>query len=158
MDFNNMTADDLYKLAKQREVDERKWVAEENKQKIADLREERKQLQARHKREINEVNSRIRALGGKVPVTSATGKGRTGISAAIVELLDEVGELDTTAIREKLNAIGVSVGNLGQTLAYLKKNGKVDSVSRGVESIFGEDKKNYLFVSIDFTLTYTEQF
>ena len=132
MDFNNMTADDLYKLAKQREVDERKWVAEENKQKIADLREERKQLQARHKREINEVNSRISALGGKIPVTSTTGKGRTGISAAIVELLDEVGELDTTAIREKLNSIGVSVGNLGQTLAYLKKNGKVDSVSRGV--------------------------
>ena len=74
MDFNNMTADDLYKLAKQREVDERKWVAEENKQKIADLREERKQLQARHKREINEVNSRISALGGKIPVTSTTEK------------------------------------------------------------------------------------
>ncbi len=132
MDFNNMTADDLYKLAKQREIDERKWIAEENKQKIAELREERKQLQARHKKEINEVNSRITALGGKVAGTSTTGKGRTGISAAIVELLDEVGELDTTAIREKLNSIGVSVGNLGQTLAYLKKNGKVDSVSRGV--------------------------
>ncbi len=132
MDLNNMTADDLYKLAKQREIDERKWIAEENKQKIAELREERKQLQARHKKEINEVNSRIKALGGKVAATSATGKGRTGISAAIVELLDEVGELDTTAIREKLNAIGVSVGNLGQTLAYLKKNGKVASVSRGV--------------------------
>lgn len=132
MDLNNMSADDLYKLAKQREIDERKWIAEENKQKIADLREERKQLQIRHKKEINEVNSRIIALGGKVPGTSATGKGRTGISAAIVELLDEVGELDTTAIREKLNAIGVSVGNLGQTLAYLKKSGKVASVSRGV--------------------------
>jgi len=132
MDFNNMTADDLYKLAKQRESDEQKWIAEENKQKIADLREERKQLQARHKKEINEVNSRIRALGGKVAGASTTGKGRTGISAAIVELLDEVGELDTTAIREKLNSIGVSVGNLGQTLAYLKKNGKVASVSRGV--------------------------
>ena len=132
MDLNNMTADDLYKLAKQREIDERKWIAEENRQKIAELREERKQLQIRHKKEINEVNSRITALGGKVAGTSATGKGRTGISAAIVELLDEVGELDTTAIREKLNAIGVSVGNLGQTLAYLKKNGKVASVSRGV--------------------------
>ncbi len=132
MDLNKMTADDLYKLAKQREIDERKWIAEENKQKIAELREERKQLQARHKKEINEVNSRITALGGKVAGTSTTGKGRTGISAAIVELLDEVGELDTTAIREKLNAVGVSVGNLGQTLAYLKKNGKVTSVSRGV--------------------------
>ena len=132
MDFNNMTADDLYKLAKQRELDERKLIAEENKQKIAELREERKQLQARHKKEINEVNSRITALGGKVTGAAATGKGRTGISAAIVELLDEVGELDTTAIREKLNSVGVSVGNLGQTLAYLKKNGKVTSVSRGV--------------------------
>jgi hypothetical protein len=132
MDFNNMTAEDLYKLAKQRELDERKLIAEENKQKIAELREERKQLQARHKREINEVNSRITALGGKVTGTAATGKGRTGISAAIVELLDDVGELDTTTIREKLNAVGVSVGNLGQTLAYLKKNGKVTSVSRGV--------------------------
>ncbi len=132
MDLNNLTADDLYKLAKKREIDERKWIAEENKQKIAELREERKQLQARHKKEINEVNSRITALGGKVAGTSTAGKGRTGISAAIVELLDEVGEMDTTAIREKLNTIGVSVGNLGQTLAYLKKNGKVDSVSRGV--------------------------
>lgn len=132
MDFNNMTADDLYKLAKQREFDERKLIAEENKQKIAELREERKQLQARHKKEINEVNSRITALGGKVAGAAATGKGRTGISAAIVELLNEVGELDTTAIREKLNEVGVSVGNLGQTLAYLKKNGKVTSVSRGV--------------------------
>lgn len=132
MDLNNMTADDLYKLAKQREIDERKWIAEENRQKIAELREERKQLQIRHKKEINEVNSRITALGGKVAGTSATGKGRTGISATIVELLDEVGELDTTAIREKLNAIGISVGNLGQTLAYLKKNGKIASVSRGV--------------------------
>lgn len=132
MDFNNLTAEELYKLAKQRELDERKQIAEMNKQKIAELREERKQLQARHKKEINEVNSRITALGGKVTGAATTGKGRTGISAAIVELLDEVGELDTTAIRKKLNEVGMSVGNLGQTLAYLKKNGKVASVSRGV--------------------------
>ena len=131
MDLNNMTADDLYKLAKQREADERKWIAEENKQKIADLREERKQLQLRHKKEINEVNSRIKALGGKVSGTLASGKGRTGASAAIVEILD-AGEMDTKAIRDKLEAIGVAVGNLGQTLAYLKKNGRIASVARGV--------------------------
>ena len=131
MDLNNMTADDLYKLARQREADERKWIAEENKQKISDLREERKQLQLRHKKEINEVNARIKALGGKVSGTSASGNGRTGASAAIVEILD-AGEMDTKAIRDKLEAIGVSVGNLGQTLAYLKKNGRVASVARGI--------------------------
>jgi len=131
MDLNNMTADDLYKLAKQREADERKWIAEENKQKITDLREERRQLQHRHKKEINEVNSRIKALGGKVSGTLASGKGRTGASATIVEILD-AGEMDTKAIRDKLEAIGVAVGNLGQTLAYLKKNGRIASVARGV--------------------------
>ena len=130
-ELENMTSEELYTLAKQKEADERKWIAKENKQKIVDLREERKQLLLRHKKEVNEVNARIKALGGRVPVSSAVAKGGTSVTAAIVELL-EAGELDTKAIREKLDAIGVSVGNLGQTLAYLKKNGKVASVARGV--------------------------
>ena len=131
MDLNNMTADDLYKLAKQREADERKWIAEENKQKIADLREERKQMVLRHKKEINEVNSRIKSLGGRVPVSSAAAKGGAGATAAIVEIL-EAGELDTKTLREKLDEMGVSVKNIGQTLNYLKRNGEVASVARGI--------------------------
>jgi len=145
-DYNNMTAEELYKLAKQREVEEQKKVVEENQQKIADLREERRQLQlqhnkeireetrklkVRHKSELKDVNARIMALGGRVSGASTGGKGRTGASAAIVEIL-EAGEMDTKAIREKLEAIGVSVGNLGQTLAYLKRNGRVASVARGI--------------------------
>ncbi|HBH36527.1 MAG TPA: hypothetical protein DDW45_09390 [Gammaproteobacteria bacterium] len=145
-DFNNMTAEELYKLAQQREVEERRKVAEENQQKIAELREERRQLQlkhnkemreetrqlkARHKNELKDVNARIKALGGRVSGASAGGKGRTGASAAIVEIL-EAGEMDTKAIRERLEAIGISVSNLGQTLAYLKRNGRVASVARGI--------------------------
>ncbi len=140
-----MTAEDLYNLAKQREIEEQKKVMQENQQKIAELREERRQLQLkhnkeireetrqlkiRHKNELKDVNARIKSLGGRVSGASATGKGRTGASAAIVEILD-AGEMDTKAIREKLEAIGISVGNLGQTLAYLKRNGRVASVARG---------------------------
>ena len=145
-DYNNMTAEDLYNLAKQREIEEQKKVMQENQQKIAELREERRQLQLkhnkeireetrqlkiRHKNELKDVNARIKSLGGRVSGASATGKGRTGASAAIVEILD-AGEMDTKAIREKLEAIGISVGNLGQTLAYLKRNGRVASVARGI--------------------------
>ena len=144
-DYNNMTAEDLYNLAKQREIEEQKKVMQENQQIIAELREERRQLQLkhnkeireetrqlkiRHKNELKDVNARIKSLGGRVSGASATGKGRTGASAAIVEILD-AGEMDTKAIREKLEAIGISVGNLGQTLAYLKRNGRVASVARG---------------------------
>lgn len=131
MDYENMTADELYALAKQKEADEKKWFAEENKAKIASLREERKQMLNRHKKEIDEVNSRIESLGGRVPVSSAAAKGGAGATAAIVELL-EAGEMGTKTLREKLDEMGVSVKNIGQTLAYLKKNGKVASVARGI--------------------------
>jgi len=145
-DYNNMTAEDLYNLAKQRETEEQKKVMQENQQKIAELREERRQLQLkhnkeireeirelkiRHKNELKDVNAKIKAFGGRVSGASATGKGRTGASAAIVDILD-AGEMDTRAIREKLESIGISVGNLGQTLAYLKRNGRVASVARGI--------------------------
>ena len=131
MDFQNMTADEIFALAEQKAADEKKWFEDENKAKVAELREERKQLLLRHKKEINEVNARITALGGKVAGATATGTGRTGVSAAVVELLD-AGELDTKAIKEKLDAIGISVKNLGQTLSYLKSNGKIASVARGI--------------------------
>ena len=131
MDYENMTADELYALAKQKEADEKKWFAEENKAKIASLREERKQMLNRHKKEVNEINAKIKQLGGRVPVSSAVAKGATGATAAIVEIL-EAGELDTKTLREKLDEMGVSVKNIGQTLAYLKKNGKLASVARGI--------------------------
>ena len=145
-DYNNMTAEELYNLAKQRKIEEQQKSMQENQQKIAELREERRQLQLQLSKEIREetrklknkfkdelksVNAKIKTLGGRVSAASTTGKGRTGASAAIVDILD-AGKMDTKAIREKLEAIGVSVGNLGQTLAYLKRNGRVTSVARGI--------------------------
>ena len=132
MDFKNMSADELFALANQKQADEKKWIEEENKGKIAELKDERKQILLRHKKEINEVNAKIKSLGGKVAGATTTGKGRTGVSAAIMGLLEDVENMDTKTLRERLDEMGVSVGNLGQSLAYLKKNGKVDSVGRGV--------------------------
>lgn len=131
VDLNNLTAEELYALAKQKEADERKWFEEENKARIAELREERKQMLIRHKKEVNEINARIKELGGRVPVSSAAAKGATSATAAIVEIL-EAGELDTRTIREKLDELGISVQSLGQTLSYLKRNGQVASVARGI--------------------------
>ncbi len=132
MDIRKMSADELFSLAKQKQSDEKKWLAEENKGKIAEIREERRQIMLRQKKEINEINKRITALGGKVAGATRTGKGRTGVSAAIMGLLEEVEHMDTKAIREKLEALGVSVGNLGQSLSYLKGKGHISSVERGV--------------------------
>ncbi len=132
MDYEKMSAEELFSLAKKKQSDEKKWIAEENKGKIAEVRAERKAILLRQKNEINEINKRITALGGKVAGATSTGKGRTGVSAAIMGLLEDVEHMDTKAIREKLEALGVSVGNLGQSLSYLKGKGHISSVERGV--------------------------
>jgi Pyruvate/2-oxoacid:ferredoxin oxidoreductase gamma subunit len=130
-ELKKLSSDELYALAKQKEEDERKWFEEENKAKIAELRQQRKEMLQRHKKEISEINKQIKSLGGRVPVSSAAVQGATSATAAIVEIL-EAGELDTKTIREKLDELGVGVKSLGQTLAYLKKNGQIASVARGI--------------------------
>ncbi|MGD8265590.1 MAG: hypothetical protein PVH09_03435 [Chromatiales bacterium] len=102
------------------------------KTKIAELREQKKVLMAKHRKELAAIDAEIRALGGR----SGGRKGRqSGASAAILELLGKNGEMDTKSIRSKLESQGVAVSNLGQTMAYLKRNGKVKSTGRGVYKI-----------------------
>lgn len=129
--LKKLSAEQLYKLAQKKEAQEAKRAEKENKSKIEALRKELAEMLKRHKQEINAINKQIKALGGRVPVSSAAAQGATSATAAIVELL-EAGELDTKTIREKLDELGVGVKSLGQTLAYLKKNGQVASVARGV--------------------------
>jgi chromosome segregation ATPase len=130
-ELKKLSAEQLYKLAQKKEAQEAKRAEMENKSKIAALRKERAEMLKRHKQEINAINKQIKALGGRVPVSSAASKAATSATAAIVEIL-EAGELDTQTIREKLNELGISVKNLGQTLSYLKRNGQVASVARGI--------------------------
>ncbi|MEJ2307953.1 MAG: hypothetical protein P8Z78_01395 [Gammaproteobacteria bacterium] len=102
---------------------------EKAKAELAKLRDERKELIAKHKKKLAALDAQIRAMGGR---TGGASKGRqTGASATILKLLAD-GEMDTKSIRSRLESMGISVSNLGQTMAYLKRNGKVKSAARGV--------------------------
>lgn len=129
-DIQQMSADELYALAQQKEKEEEAREKEALKAKITELRDKKKALMARHRKELAAIDAEIRALGGR---SGGGRKGRqTGASAAILELLGKKGEMDTRSIRSMLESQGVSVSNLGQTMAYLKRNGKVKSTGRGV--------------------------
>ena len=131
-DLQKMSAEELYALAQKKEKEEEANQKEALKSKIAELREQKKSLMAKHRKELAAIDAEIRALGGR----SGARKGRqTGASAAILELLGKKGEMDTKSIRSKLESQGVAVSNLGQTMAYLKRNGKVKSTGRGVYKI-----------------------
>jgi hypothetical protein len=131
-DLKQMSAEELYALAQKKEKEEEAKQKEAMKTKIAELREQKKALMAKHRKELAAIDAEIRALGGR----SGGRKGRqSGASAAILELLGKNGEMDTKSIRSKLESQGVAVSNLGQTMAYLKRNGKVKSTGRGVYKI-----------------------
>ncbi|MEJ2321717.1 MAG: hypothetical protein P8Z31_05030 [Gammaproteobacteria bacterium] len=128
-DIQQMSAEELYALAQKKEKEEEAVQKEKAKAELAKLRDERKELIAKHKKKLAALDAQIRAMGGR---TGGASKGRqTGASATILKLLAD-GEMDTKSIRSRLESMGISVSNLGQTMAYLKRNGKVKSAARGV--------------------------
>ncbi len=128
-----MSSAALYKLAQKREQEERANQLEAAKGKIDALKAKRRELVARQKKELAKVDAEIRKLGGKAPSSSKRKKRSGGsVSAAVLAAIAAGGEISTQDLKAALDAKGVTAGNLGQTLAYLKRQGKISSPSRAV--------------------------
>jgi len=130
-DLNNLSSDELFELARQREQEEYEQEKETRRAQLAELRAERKKAVTRHKRELAEIDAQIRELGGRTRGGARQGS-QTGISAAVLEILAAEKKADTKQIRAALEASGIDTTNLGQTLAYLKRTGRVKSPGRGI--------------------------
>ena len=126
-DIAKLSADELYKLAKQKEKEERQKQKEALRTQISELKQKRKELVAAHNKELAAIDTEISALTGKRGKRGRAG----GTSAAILQALSS-GQLDTKTIRAQLEAQGIPVGNLPQTMAYLKRTGRVVSTGRGI--------------------------
>jgi hypothetical protein len=132
-DITSLTSEELFELAKQREHEEWEQEKEAMRAHLAELRAEKKKMLARHKRELADLDVQIAAAGGRTRGGTGGKKGaQTGISSAVMEVLAGAKKADTKMIREQLEAQGINTTNLGQTLAYLKRTGRVKSVGRGV--------------------------
>jgi len=131
-DIGKLSSEELFQLAEKRQMQEHEEQKEAMRAQVAELRAERRQMLARHKRELADVEARISAMTGRGRKGSARKGAQTGISNAVLDILSGVKKADTKKIREKLEANGINTANLGQTLAYLKRTGRIQSVDRGV--------------------------
>ena len=131
--LENMSSQDLYELAQRREVEEQEQERERIEAQVKELREERKVILARHRKELRQIDAKIRALVGSTK-TEGKRRRRTSRSAAVVEIVANAeGRLVTTGdIRFQLEKRGVSGDNIAQTLANLKRQGKIVSAGRGL--------------------------
>jgi len=126
--IKEMSAAELYELAKKREEEERRQQEEANKEKLKELRAQRRSLIARQKRELAALDAEIARLSGKAP--SRSRRGKTSVTDAVIGIISKAGTITTTELKKALAEKGVSAGNLPQTLAYLKRQGRITSPAR----------------------------
>lgn len=128
--LEEMTSDELYALAQERQMKEQEKEREAARAKIDELKAVRREMLARHKKELSAVEAEIEELGGKT--RTRTARSTPGLSDKVLEIVEEAGEISTKDIRAKLDSLNVTAGNLSQTLAYLKKQGRVVSPARSI--------------------------
>ncbi|WP_018877266.1 hypothetical protein [Thioalkalivibrio sp. ALE28] len=136
---SDLSAEELYALARQREKEEAERKEAERRQKREKLMEKRKEMLARHRKELNELERQIRELGGRVGRAASTGGGRRGrraggesISQKLCEIVAKKPEMGIKEIKAEAEKIGLDTKNISQTLAYLKRQGRLTSPRRGI--------------------------
>jgi len=130
---SELSAEELYALARQREKEEAERQKEERRKKREQLMEDRKKMLVRHRKELAELERQIRELGGRVGRAGAPRRGGGGsISQQLVEIIASKPEMDTKEIKSRAEQAGLDTKNISQTLAYLKRQGRLTSPRRGV--------------------------
>lgn len=128
--IDQMSAEELFELAQARQEEEREAQKEKVREQVEALREKRRELVARQRKELAAIDREIAKLRG----TGKGGRGRSGVnvSNAVMDILSGGKKMSTKEIQSALSSNGVMANNLSQTLAYLKRQGKIKSPARSV--------------------------
>lgn len=128
----DLSSEQLYELAREREQQEEAEAHEAARAQIEDLRQQRRETAARHRKELAAIDAEIRKLGGR------TGPGRRRSAAGgsvtehVLDIVSKSKKVSTKEIKSELENRGIVANNLAQTLAYLKRQGKVTSPARSI--------------------------
>jgi hypothetical protein len=134
----DLSAEELYALARAREQEEAARREQEIKGRRDELKARRKETEARHRKELAEIDREIQDLGGSAPKKRTTGARRRGaagtesISQRLCEIVATQSEMTVSEIRDQAEAAGIDTKNISQTLAYLKRQGRLQSPRRSV--------------------------
>lgn len=124
-----LSAAELYKLAQEKEEEERQKALESQKQQLQELRTKRRALVTKQKKELAKLDRQIARLSGKKP-SRGRKTGRASVTEAVIGIISKAGKITTSDIKAQLAKQGITAGNLPQTLAYLKRQGRVTSPAR----------------------------
>ena len=133
--IDDMSAEELFELARQKEQQEAEAQREAHKARVEELREQRKQLIAEHKKAIAAIDRELKELGKGRGSSSAAGRGRGDQSKTMLEIIAKHGPISTADLKAKLQEQGLDTKNLSQQLNYLKRRGAVTTPARATYAI-----------------------
>ena len=128
---SDLSSEELYAMAKEREEQEAAEAREAAREQLDALRQQRRDLLARHRKELAAIDAEIRNLGGRTP----RGRRRAGgvsVTDQVLDIVSGAKKISTKEIKAELDNRGIVANNLAQTLAYLKRQGKVKSPARSI--------------------------
>ena len=132
--LSDLSSDELYRLAQEREQQEAEAAKEAARAKIEELRDARRDMLARHRKELAGIDAKIRALGGRSGRGKRRASGAGNVTGQVLDIVTKAKKISTKQIKAELDNRGVIANNLPQTLAYLKRQGKVTSPARSIYS------------------------
>ena len=127
-----LSSDELYELARAREEQEAAEAQEAVRAKIEELRILRRETVARQRKELAAIDAEIRGLGGRAPRGKQRRSSGGSVTEHVYDIVSRAKKISTKEIKAELEQRGVVAKNLAQTLAYLKRQGKVTSPSRSI--------------------------
>ena len=130
--LTGLSSEDLYELAREREEQEAAEAQEAVRAQIEELRTLRRETVARQRKELAAIDAEIRGLGGRAPRSKQRRSSGGSVTEHVYEIVSSAKKISTKDIKAELEQRGVVAKNLAQTLAYLKRQGKVASPSRSI--------------------------
>ena len=130
--ITELSSEELYELARQREEQEAAEAQEAARAQIEALRQQRREIQARHRKELAAIDAEIRNLGGRTGPRRRRSSSGVSVTEQVLDIVTQAKKVSTKEIKAELDNRGVVANNLAQTLAYLKRQGKVASPSRSI--------------------------
>lgn len=130
--LSELSSDELYELARAREMQEAEEAKEAVRAQLDELRAKRREAAARHRKELAAIDAEIRNLGGRTTGRTRRRSEGGSITEQVLDIVSASKKISTKEIKTELENRGVVANNLAQTLAYLKRQGKVTSPARSV--------------------------
>lgn len=132
--LSELSSDELYRLAQEREEQEEHEAKEAVRAQLDELRKKRRATVASHRKELAAIDAEIRGLGGRTARGKRRSAGDGSVTENVMQIVSQAKKISTKEIKTELEQRGVVANNLAQTLAYLKRQGKVTSPSRSIYS------------------------